>query len=223
MKHSVIIPAHNAAHYLAECMQSVLTQLDAGDEVIIVDDGSSDGTLEIAKGFADRRIVVVAHDCRKGAGAARNTGMAKAAGEVIHFLDADDLWPPGRMDAVRAALVQHPEGSLFTGVVVHFHCPAFPPPRRDALPLPQVAALPGSLFVRHRLMEAAGPLDTSLTSGEFIEYVARLRRSGAEEVKCEAVLLHRRIHAANHSRADQNRGAAYLEVVRRQLRARTAP
>ena len=92
MKLSVIIPCYNAERYLGECLDSVLSQSETDFEVILVDDGSRDGTLAIAKNYASRDARVTAlHQENAGVCAARNLGLDRAQGEWVTFVDADDL------------------------------------------------------------------------------------------------------------------------------------
>ena len=92
MKVSVIIPCYNAQAYLRECVESVLTQSERDIEVILVDDGSADGTLALANALAqqDSRVQVM-HQQNAGVSAARNRGLDAARGEWVTFVDADDL------------------------------------------------------------------------------------------------------------------------------------
>jgi len=105
---SVIIPAYNAGHYLNECVDSVLNQTNKEIEIIIINDGSVDNTLEIIKEYekADPRIKTVSQDNR-GQGSARNTGIEIARGEAIMFLDADDYFTPEVVDTVYTELKQN--------------------------------------------------------------------------------------------------------------------
>ncbi len=96
---SVIIPAFNAGSLLAEAVASVAAFLHDDVEVIVVDDGSTDGSAEVV---ATMRGVVALRQENQGPGAARNTGLAAARGEHVAFLDADDAWLPGRVDALLA-------------------------------------------------------------------------------------------------------------------------
>ena len=88
---SVIIPCYNVEKYIDRCMESVLNQTYRNLEIILVDDGSTDGTGEIIKKYAehDHRIKIL-HQKNKGAGAARNAGMEIASGSYIGFVDSDD-------------------------------------------------------------------------------------------------------------------------------------
>jgi glycosyltransferase involved in cell wall biosynthesis len=89
---SVIIPAYNRAHTVAETVDSVLQQTYPNLEVILVDDGSTDNTQEVLRGYRDR-IRVVRQD-NAGQMAARNRGIQESCGEIVTFLDSDDLWLP---------------------------------------------------------------------------------------------------------------------------------
>jgi glycosyltransferase involved in cell wall biosynthesis len=92
---SVIIPAYNASGTLARAVESALSQTRPPDEIIVVDDGSADRTPEVARGFGDRLRYLRQENA--GAAAARNRGVAEAAGDWVAFLDADDWWLPHRL------------------------------------------------------------------------------------------------------------------------------
>lgn len=104
---SVIIPAHNAAPYLGDAIDSVLAELpreaDRRSEVIVVDDGSTDATPDVLERYADR-VRVIRRTERSSPGTARNTGAATATGDVLAFHDADDLALPGRFSKLLAVL-----------------------------------------------------------------------------------------------------------------------
>ena len=111
---SVIIPAYNCAEYVAETLESVLSQEYAALEVIVVNDGSKDSTMEVLRSFGDRIRVID----QKNAGppAARNAGILAARGEYVAFVDADDIWLPGKVAAQAQHLDANPEvGTVFTG------------------------------------------------------------------------------------------------------------
>jgi glycosyltransferase involved in cell wall biosynthesis len=94
---SIIIPAYNVEGFIAETIQSATAQTWANKEIIIIDDGSTDDTLQIAKSFESTRIKVI-HQKNSGAAAARNTGLTIASGTYIQFLDADDLLSPNKIE-----------------------------------------------------------------------------------------------------------------------------
>jgi glycosyltransferase involved in cell wall biosynthesis len=110
---SVIIPAFNAEAFLADAVASVLAQPCARVEVLIIDDGSTDGTARLAAGFPDPvRHVRQAH---RGLPAARNHGVRIARGEVLAFLDADDLWSRDKLGLQLALLRSAPDAGIVIG------------------------------------------------------------------------------------------------------------
>lgn len=117
---SVVIPAHNAEISLKRCIQSVLNQEYPRMDVIVVDDGSQDGTLDLARSFGDR--VRATSQENQGQGAARNHGVRLATGELIAFLDSDDYWKPGFLDVCVNFLQSHPEAvAVNTGFTLVMH------------------------------------------------------------------------------------------------------
>jgi glycosyltransferase involved in cell wall biosynthesis len=98
----VIIPVLNGEAFIVEALTSVLSQLDREDEIVVVDDGSTDRTRRLLHGHDDRVLVI--DGPRRGPSAARNAGLGVARGALIAFLDHDDLWPPGRHRALLSAM-----------------------------------------------------------------------------------------------------------------------
>jgi glycosyltransferase involved in cell wall biosynthesis len=94
---STVIPAFNAKRFLARALDSALMQDIPRSEIIVVDDGSSDGTRELVESYRDRNVRLLCHTRRLGAAGARNTGIFAARGEYVAFLDADDEWLPGKL------------------------------------------------------------------------------------------------------------------------------
>ncbi|MFV2145934.1 bifunctional glycosyltransferase/CDP-glycerol:glycerophosphate glycerophosphotransferase [Isoptericola sp. G70] len=104
---SVVVPMYNVEEYLAECLDSILAQTHKRLEVIIVDDGSPDRSIDIAKEYAsrDRRVRIVRQE-NAGLGAARNTGVEHAKGSMLCFVDSDDTVPPDAIEVMLRSLVQ---------------------------------------------------------------------------------------------------------------------
>src|SRR6266487_2647158 len=101
-KVSTVIPCWNGAAYLEEAIRSVMAQNHPSLEIVVADDGSTDGSLELARGFGDPvRVIAGGHE---GAAAARNRGVGEAHGDLLAFLDADDLWTDGRLALQLAVL-----------------------------------------------------------------------------------------------------------------------
>ena len=145
---SVIIPAYNAERYLREALDSVMAQTYGDVEVVVVDDGSTDGTREIVRGYGPAARLI--EQANAGPSAARNRGVREAGGELVAFIDSDDLWLPEKLalqvplfDAERrVALVYchcdrmnadgetlptphppRPQGRVFLDFLLRNHCP----------------------------------------------------------------------------------------------------
>jgi glycosyltransferase involved in cell wall biosynthesis len=108
---SVVMPVYNVERFVAASIDSVLAQTYSDFELIIVDDGATDGSVEICRGFADPRIRII-HQRNRGLAGARNTGIAAARGRFIALLDSDDIWLPDKL----ARHVAHLEADLGLGV-----------------------------------------------------------------------------------------------------------
>lgn len=113
---SVIVPAYNCAAYLGSALDSIFAQSYPQLEVLVVDDGSTDGTVAVAQRYGER--VRVISQTNAGPAAARNRGLASARGEFIAFLDGDDLWLEGKLLQQARYLLRRPEASIVYG---HFH------------------------------------------------------------------------------------------------------
>lgn len=193
-KVSVVVPCHDHGHLLGDALDSVAAQGLDSVEVIVVDDQSSDDTIAVAT----ERGAQVIPSRGSGAAAARNTGAAAARGDLIAFLDADDVWPE-RSLAIRVAALDGSGDDAVAGAVEEFVDPRnvspSPEPRRASF-----ARVPGSLIITRRAWVAVGPINESLAAGEFIDWVARFDSAGLHVARVEEVVLRRRIHDTNSTR-----------------------
>ena len=128
MKFSIIIPLYNKAPYIRKALESVLAQTYADYELIIIDDGSTDGSAEIAEAIlqdpASRLIASSPHrlirQANSGVSAARNNGVAQAQGEYVAFLDADDWWEPTYLERMAQLIEDYPEAGLYACNYVYY-------------------------------------------------------------------------------------------------------
>ncbi|MFV2030901.1 MAG: glycosyltransferase family 2 protein [Gammaproteobacteria bacterium] len=111
MRISVIIPSYNRLHTLTRAIDSILSQDSPVDEIIVIDDGSSDGTADrISQNYPGLRLI---YQSNRGVSAARNAGISRAIHQWIAFLDSDDTWSPSKISEIRLAHRRHPEYQLF--------------------------------------------------------------------------------------------------------------
>ena len=112
---SIIVPVYNAAKCIADTIKSIKEQSYTDWELLLVDDGSTDGSVEIMKGFESDKIHVLSNALGKGAAAARNTGINSSTGKYIAFIDADDLWQKEKLYKQVAFMKEKDAAFSFTG------------------------------------------------------------------------------------------------------------
>jgi glycosyltransferase involved in cell wall biosynthesis len=201
---SVVIAAHNAAQTLPSTVRSVLAQTRPDFEIIVVDDGSTDGTGDALRGVSDDRIVYV-RQTNQGPAVARNAGVEHAAGKYVCLLDSDDLWLPDYFATMAAALEADPGAGLaYTdawklddvtrrmrrNTTMHAQRPPERPPReRDALLLAMLERnfVFTSATIRRRVLEDVGGFRT-FTRSEDYELWLRIAASGVRFVNSGRVL-----------------------------------
>lgn len=120
---SVIIPVHNRAGLVGQAIDSVLGQGFADFELIAVDDGSSDGSEAVVAAYADPRVRLVRLEVNQGSNAARNAGIRAARGEILCFLDSDDLYLPAKLETVAALFAADPELDVAVDSFVRVNSP----------------------------------------------------------------------------------------------------
>lgn len=192
---SAIMPAYNSSAYIAEAIRSVLDQDYNNLELIVVDDGSSDDTTALARSFGER--VTVIQQSNKGPAAARNRGAQEARGELLAFIDSDDVWSPGKVRAQVDYLQAHPDVGVVYGRLIRWlekedgtfdppPAPGSPPTERPVAPDRSGWIYPELLLdsviwvvtamVRRPIWEALGGMDESLRCGEDYDFFIRASR-----------------------------------------------
>ena len=213
---SVIIPVRNGERFIAEAVASVSVQLDTGDEIIVIDDGSDDGTCAILANLTAPGLWVLSSGGR-GVSSARNVGLAAARGACIAFLDHDDLWPAGRQGALSAVLAADPTlDAVFGRITRRFEPDASKTPEAKITDH-HAAMLVGSGLYRRRLIERIGGFAEDLHLGEDMDFYQRLLEAGMRRVLCDAPSLVRRHHAANATNDLAALAPARLKLLRRKL------
>lgn len=222
---SCIVRAFNSERYVRDALESILAQARPPEEIVVVDDGSTDGTPAILASYGDRLRVL--SQPNGGAVAARNVGLRAARGELVAYIDADDLWHPEKLARQVARFQARPELDLCFGHTQNFWIPELRHEaerfrdHRRAQPLP--AFFVGAALVRRRLFEAVGEFDTGYGFAYDTEWFLRVLDSGAAVEFVPEVLAYRRLHEDNFSRAHASLGRAeYLALVKATLDRRRA-
>jgi glycosyltransferase involved in cell wall biosynthesis len=201
---SVVIPTRNRRRLLALALASVLDQRGVRLEVIVVDEASTDDTVEMVRSIADPRVRLVRHAVPLGKSAARNRGIAESVGDWIAFLDDDDLWAPDKLRLQLQALRAERRAWAYTGAVNitddHRILGGAPPraPEEIAHSLPRVNGVPGgcsTVLVRKETLPRDG-FDGRYRLCEDWDLWIRLARSGPPAWVC-APLVAYRFHGGN--------------------------
>lgn len=201
---SVIIPAYNAERFVRSAIESVLNQTYQEFEVVVVNDGSTDGTAAVVQSFGSR--VRCISQANGGPSAARNTGILGSSGQILAFLDADDMWMPDFLKMQMAMLARRPEvgGSYSWARMVDesgrpLSATMCPRPGSDTLRRLFVdpSAMFAMLTFRRAAFQKAGMFDSALRQAEDWDLLLRMAAAGIRFACIPRVLAQRRIHLSS--------------------------
>jgi glycosyltransferase involved in cell wall biosynthesis len=235
---SAVIPVFNGEAFLAAAIESALAQTYEPIEVIVVDDGSTDATATIVARYG-------VHALRKpnrGVSAARNAGVAAARGELITFLDADDLWPADRVAIQAGHLLQRADLGFVMAHATQFLEPGAqrpewltaewiagvgrpatsqrPSPHADVtVPVP----VPGTMLARTEVFRHIGGFDEDLDIGEDLDWLMRATDAGIRHELLPDVVLHHRLHSSNASYRLADATARRLRIARQSVARKRRP
>jgi glycosyltransferase involved in cell wall biosynthesis len=220
---SVMIGAYNAERYLAEAIDSVLAQTYRPLELIVVDDGSDDRTAEIARGYGNRLKYLYQH--RGGMAASRNRAIEEARGDYFAFLDADDRFPPDKLEEQIAAFRRDPELEVVFGHVTEFISPEVGDDVRALLRGPVKNTpwpTPNLMLVKREAFSRVGLFSTQLKVGIGVDWYARASELGLKSAIPGVVVLERRLHGGNNGIREHQSRPQYLHVLKAALDRRRA-
>jgi glycosyltransferase involved in cell wall biosynthesis len=224
---SILIPVYNAESWLAETIESALAQTWPRKEVIIVDDGSTDNSHAVTQKFVSRGIHVI-RQSNQGAASARNVALLEAQGELIQYLDADDILAPDKIEQQARRLIGEPADAFATGAWARFYRrPSdasfaehtdfhdYPSPvdwlidawnGRGTMP-------PASWLLPRSLAEKSGPWNEELSLSDDTEYVTRLVLNSSSLVFCpQSRAYYRSGNASLSARKDRKAHESYFLV-----------
>ena len=211
---SVIIPVWNGERFLAEAIESVLNQTRPPQEVIVVDDGSTDGSAEVAKKFGESvRYFFQSHS---GLAVARNKGVELAGGDFFAFLDADDIWAKDKLACQMKAFEDNPDLDMVLGQVRQFYSRASGAVFHEE---PEILPgyLPSSILIKRVSFSRAGKFSPQWRVGEFIDWYLRAEEIGLKSFLVPSVVLMRRIHDANMGIRERTSRSDYVKIVKASL------
>lgn len=224
---SVVVPLFNAAPYVRAAIESVIEQDYRPVEIVVVDDGSTDAGVDLVVETMARApgVLLLAGQPHRGAGAARNHGIQLANGELLAFLDADDVWTPSSLRSRVEAMAADPDADLVCGWMSEFVSPGLSPEALARLRAPvseRSARHAGTMLVRRGAFERVGPFDEAARRGDLLDWFLRADEAGLTMREVAVTVLRRRLHAANTGVREAGQEGDYARTLKAALDRRRA-
>ena len=216
---SCILPVYNGELYLREAVDSILAQTYRPLEIVVADDGSTDGTPDVVASYGKQ--VRYAWQPNTGPGASRNLGLRMAQGDFFAFLDADDLWNPEKLAQQMARFQGRPDLEMCVTYIQNFWIPELHEEavrfQNHRLTQPVPGYLTQTLLAQRQLFEKVGYFNTSLRHGHAHEWFLRAAEQDAVTELLPDVLVYRRFHRTNYSRQVSTSLDDHLRIVKASL------
>jgi glycosyltransferase involved in cell wall biosynthesis len=195
---AVIMAVRDGERYVAEALESILEQTEPPGEVVVVDDGSQDGTPAVLARFGDS--IRVLRQAPTGQFSAVNRGIAATNAPVLAFLDSDDRFTPTSLEVRLARLGEDDVPDAVFGRIEQFVSPELRPEAAARIRY-EAGAVRGELFqamiIRRSAFERVGPVDSGIRTAGNIDWISRARVAGIRSVEIDDIVAHRRLHNAN--------------------------
>ena len=222
---SIIIPVRNGESFLPSAIATIRQQSQPPAEIIVIDDCSSDGTARVAKQYQD-----VAYVLRRERGipaSSRNIGIKKAKGDVIAFLDVDDLWPMDKLQSHLAVLQDRPDVDIVQGLIQPVRLvdgpPGRLPPKFEALSAAYQFVNLGSAIFRRSVFSKVGLFDESLTFNEDTDWFIRAWEHNVKKIVLDRISLFYCRHDSNMTRHQNSVHFGLPSVLKKHLERKRFP
>lgn len=215
---SVIIPVFNCREYIGEAIESVLGQTFPPMEIIVVDDGSTDGTHEVVNKYKPR--IKYIHQPNQGAAKARNTGVQESGGDYLAHLDADDVWLKEKLKLQMEAFSLDKDLEIVGAHMLSFFTPGLAPEIKNKIycppdPIPGFSA--STIVVKRESFFRVGWYETQWKNGQDLDWFIRAREIKLKEAMIPEVLALRRLHTANSGIIQPQSGKNRLQILKESL------
>jgi glycosyltransferase involved in cell wall biosynthesis len=215
---TVMITVFNGAAYLGEAIESVLGQTYPEIELVVLDDGSTDASGDVARSYGS--ALRYERQENAGMGAARNGALALARGRYLSFLDSDDRFRPDKIERQLAVLDADPAVDMVFGHMTEFVSPELDAASAALLRKPvhdQPWRTPNLMLIRREAFDRVGPFSTTLRVGIGVDWYARALEHGLQEAVPRHIVLERRLHAQNNGIRQRDARSQYLHVLKASL------
>ena len=214
----VIIPVYNGERYLAQAIESALAQTYRPVQVVVVDDGSTDSSLQVAQQFSES--ISYCTQPNSGIASARNRGIDLARGEFLAFLDADDVWLNDKLARQMAVFHRDPELDMVFGQISQFASPELEEVVKRKLrvpiePMPGYSA--GTMLIKRASFLRVGLFETTWEIGEFVDWYAKAIEKGLRSAILAEVVTRRRLHDSNQGVRKRDSRMDYVRVLKAAL------
>jgi len=220
---SVIIPVYNGEKYLAEAIESVLNQSYRPLEVIVIDDGSTDNSADIAKQYLPS--IKYSYQRNAGVASALNQGISISNGEYLSFLDADDLWLPDKLNLQMKSFETNNTIDMVFGQMRQFFSPDLDDTVKANIVLLDgimPSYFKGSMLIKRESFFRAGLFDTRWQLGDFVDWYLKALENGLKSFMIPDVVMERRIHKNNMGITQKRFRSDYLRILKASLDRRRA-
>lgn len=212
---SVIVPVFNGEQFLDEALQSILDQTYRPLQILVVDDGSTDRSAQIAERYSGVHLLRNTH---RGLGATLNAGVTHATGELVAFLDADDRWRPEKLMQQATVLRNQPEIDMVFCQLRQFQTSLDNGVAHQVFAPPQPGIAKMCMLARRFVFVAVGAFYEDTDRHDFLDWYARVNAAGLTSLVLPAVLAERRVHDHNLGRLDAAaKQQRFLRTLRAQL------
>jgi glycosyltransferase involved in cell wall biosynthesis len=220
MRYSFIIATFNGSQYIQETINSLLSQIIDGDEIIIVNDSSTDETKKIVESNKASQIKLINLPKNIGAAGARNEGLKLSTSDYVIFLDSDDLWFGNIYQTINQTLITDPTIDILIGCVEHFFSPEIKDQISNLYKLPPVskARFGGSLVIKRSALLKSGGFDSAFRNrGEWIDLMSKLLMFEPKILELDTIFWKRRIHNNNMSHKHKDL-SSYIPALRESIK-----
>ncbi|MFM6318057.1 MAG: glycosyltransferase family 2 protein [Dolichospermum sp.] len=213
---SVIIPCYNRERYLAEAIESVLDQTYPHIELIVIDDGSSDRSGEIAQSYP----LIYHYQTNGGIGAARNAGIALANGKFLAFLDSDDIWVKDKLAKQMAIFDTNLDIEAVFGYAQNFYSPELDENFRNRIRCPEqpiAAHLSSAMLINRSAFLRVGNFDTNLKIGLDVSWYILAMEHQLQQITIPDVVYYRRLHESNSGIKERQYANERMHLIKAKL------